>query len=411
MASIWLVGLNYAPEPIGIGPYTAGWAEALAARGHRVGVVCGVPYYPQWRRYDDYPQSFRLSHESGVEVLRVPHHVPPNPGTVSRLLHYASFAANARRGLAPLARHAGGRPDLVIAIAPSLLAAPVALRLARRSGAVSWLHIQDFEVEAALATGLLPGAATRLGLRFERAVLRRFDRVSTIGPAMLAKAGQKRGHGDGLMELRNWAEPGVGAEAAEGSAMRRSLGLPEGTLALYSGNLARKQGIGIILEAARALEGRRDIHLAVVGEGPAAGEVRAAAAASSNLHWRPLQPRERLPELLAMADMHLLPQLADAADLVLPSKLANMLASGRPVIATADEGTSLALEMEGCGIRTPAGDAASLAQAVVGLAEDGPRRKALGQAARGRADERWSREAILRNFVDSVEATLAGSPR
>lgn len=406
MASVVLLGLNYAPEPIGIGPYTRGWAEALAQRGHLVQVICGVPYYPDWQRHAGFPRGFSRSSEAGVEVLRVPHHVPASPTTVRRLVHQASFAANAAIGAGKLARQL--RPDAVIVIAPALLAAPVGLRLARRSGALSWLHVQDFEVEAARATGLLPHRAAAIGLRFERAVLSRFDRVSTISPAMLDLLAAKRGHRRGLHELRNWAEPEVGGAAADGVAMRHSLGLPDGTLALYSGNLARKQGIGVILDAARATQNREGLHFVICGAGPATGEVEAAAAVQANLHFRPLQPRARLPDLLAMADIHLLPQIAGAADLVLPSKLANMLASGRPLVTTADPGTALAAEAEGCGLVVPAGDAGALAGAVARLADDAALRRDLGCQARQRAQLRWSRQALLAEFSDRLEGALAG---
>ena len=54
--------------------------------------------------------------------------------------------------------------------------------------------------------------------------------------------------------------------------------------------------------------------------------------------------------MLTMADLHLLPQIAEVADLVLPSKLSNILASGRPEVATSDSGTRLNAEVDGCGL-------------------------------------------------------------
>ena len=112
-------------------------------------------------------------------------------------------------------------------------------------------------------------------------------------------------------------------------------------------------------------------------------------------------------ELLELAAVHLLPQVDAAADLVLPSKLANMLLSGRPVIATALAGTGLFDEVDGCGVAVPPGDAAALAAAVVRLADDPALAARLGAAARTRAAERWSREAILAEFERRL-ATLAG---
>ncbi|HET8612497.1 MAG TPA: glycosyltransferase, partial [Sphingomonas sp.] len=118
---------------------------------------------------------------------------------------------------------------------------------------------------------------------------------------------------------------------------------------------------------------------------------------------------ERLGELLGLADVHLLPQIVGAADLVLPSKLTNMLASGRPVVATAAPGTGLADEVEGCGIVTPPGDAAAFAAAIERLIDDPGERARLGRAARTRAEERWSRAGVLGRFTADLDR-LSGAP-
>lgn len=390
---ILIVGLNHAPEQIGIGPYTAGLAQGLAEAGCEVEVIAGKPYYPEWRPRPG-PGGVTRSEEGGTTVWRCPHYIPARPSGLKRIVHYLSFAARCLP--VALARAAALRPDVVIAIAPALLAAPVALLAARRAGAASWLHIQDFEVEAAVATGLLgDGAAARLAGRFESAVLRRFDRVSSISKAMVARAVAKGVAPDRAVEIRNWAEDGLSASETGRAALRADLGLPAGRIALYSGNLAMKQGIGLLAEAARLLRDRRDITLLICGDGTGREELLRSCAGLDNVVIRGLQPRERLGELLALADVHLLPQIAEAADLVLPSKLTNMLASGRPVIATAAPGTALFEEVDGCGIATPPGDAAAFASAIKTLVDDRERAARFGVAARERAQARWSRQSIL----------------
>src|SRR5687768_14510149 len=136
-----ILGLNYAPEPVGIGPFTAGLAEGMAARGHEVSVVAGQPYYPQWRAYPEQPAHAEPRPENGVRVIRVPHYIPRTPSFARRLRHYLSFARAAR---APLMAAARQSPDLVLTVAPSLVAVPVARAAARRAGARLWVHVQDF---------------------------------------------------------------------------------------------------------------------------------------------------------------------------------------------------------------------------------------------------------------------------
>jgi colanic acid biosynthesis glycosyl transferase WcaI len=395
---ILVIGLNYAPEPVGIGPYTAGMAEALAKAGHAVTVLCARPYYPQWQ-VDPAFRGGRLRPcaENGVRVVRLPIYVPRRPDGPRRVLHHLSFAA----ALCPavVAEAWRSRPDVVVAIAPSLLSTTVARMAARLLRARLWLHVQDFEVGAAFATGLLAskGALARLAHGFERWALRA-DRVSTICAPMCAGLARRGVASDRIVELRNWAEVDDIRPLAAPSAYRQDWGIERPHVAVYSGTLANKQGIELVIAAARRLRHRRDLAFVICGEGPRRDALVAAAAGLDNLWFHPLHPRERLSELLGLASVHLLPQIAGAADLLLPSKLTNMLASGRPVVAAAAQGTALAREVEGCGLVVEPGDDARFAAAITCLIDDPALRARLGATARVRAESRWSRTQILTGF-------------
>jgi colanic acid biosynthesis glycosyl transferase WcaI len=341
-------------------------------------------------------------------VIRCPLYVPAKPSGAKRIVHHTSFAAAALR---PMLKQAGRmKPQLVFSVAPSLISAPVALRAARRTKAKSWLHIQDFEVEAAFATGLLApkgrvGASAR---RFEQSVLNRFDRTSAISPQMCRKLTEKLGSDRKVVEFRNWSgfadRPPV-----QHSPYREEWGIETPHVALYSGSIGNKQGIESIVDAARMLAHRGDLTFVICGEGPNRDQLKARAAGLDNIRFHDLQPFERVPELMALASVHLLPQLEDAADLVLPSKLVNMLASGRPVVATASPGTGLHAEIEGCGIATPPGNTEAFAQAIERIVSDPASREAMGLRARKAAEERLSADAILgrveQQFLDLVETS------
>jgi colanic acid biosynthesis glycosyl transferase WcaI len=104
-----------------------------------------------------------------------------------------------------------------------------------------------------------------------------------------------------------------------------------------------------------------------------------------------------------MADIHLLPQRADAADLVMPSKLTGMLASARPVIATALSGTELAQVVQDCGLVVLPENPRALADAVLALAADAPLRSRLGVAGRIHATQHMDREAVLSSFEAALQ--------
>ncbi|MBB3771009.1 colanic acid biosynthesis glycosyl transferase WcaI [Angulomicrobium tetraedrale] len=405
---ILILGLNYAPDMVGIAVYTSDLAEHLVRGGHVVEVVAGKPYYPAWRVPEAFRSGWRRrTRENGVDVTRVAHYVPAKPTGARRILHHASFAASSLVPALAAARRM--RPDVVIQVSPSLIAAPVARLAASVGGARSWLHIQDFEVEAAIATGLVKGGTTlKLALAFERRVLSWFDRVSSISPAMCRKCREKGVPADHVVEFRNWADIDSVTPRREPSTYSGEWNVTTPHVALYSGNIANKQGIEIVLEAARRLGHRRDLTFVICGEGPNRANLEAQAGDLGNIRFHALQPKERLGDLLSLASVHLLPQAAGAADLVLPSKLTNMLASGRPVVATAAAGTGLADEVEGCGIVVPPEDGAAFAAAIEDLLDNAPARASLGVAARRRAETRWARDAIIGGLVGELGRLTRG---
>jgi colanic acid biosynthesis glycosyl transferase WcaI len=396
--NILILGLNYAPEPVGIGPYTTGMAESLATAGHRVTVVCGKPYYPHWQVERAYRGlRARRSDEGGVSIVRLPLYVPRDPNGPRRLLHHASFAARALPKLLAEARRV--RPDVIIAIAPSLFSAGIARVVAKTVGAKLWLHVQDFEVDAAFATGLLAdnGIVSRAARAFERWSLAG-DRISAISPQMCDRLRACGVASERIVEFRNWATLAEGAPSTSFPGYRAEWGLDRPHVALYAGSIANKQGIDLIVDAARQLSHRHDLVFLVCGDGPQRARLAASAAHLDNIQFRALQPQERLSELLDIASVHLLPQIAGAADLLLPSKLTNMLFSGRPVVVTAARGTGLAAEVEGCGEVVDPGNSGMFARAIERLIDDPALRSVLGGRARERAEERWSRTRILDRF-------------
>jgi colanic acid biosynthesis glycosyl transferase WcaI len=402
-------GLNHWPEKVGIGRYTGELVAWLAARGHRVQVVTAPPYYPDWRIWHGWRRFWwQRERHDGALVWRAPLYVPRRPTGKKRALHLVSFALSSL----PVALWQAlfFRPQVVFAVAPAIPSAPMAWLAAKAGGARAWLHIQDFELDAAFGLGLVQGGwLKRRALAFERCLLRRFQRVSTISPRMVERLAAK-----GVAEQRrvlfpNWVDcREIRPLPARPQGLAGELQLPPGRrIALYSGNLGEKQGVEILVAAARLLAGRSDLLFLIVGEGAARERLETAAAGLGSVLFRPLVAAEQLNELLNLAAVHLLPQRADAADLVLPSKLAAMLASARPIVATAASGTGVALAVEGAGLVVPPGDATAFAAAIAELLDDPALARRHGERGRERALAEWDREAILLRFEAALEDLAA----
>jgi len=395
---ILLVGINYAPDLIGVAKYNAELCEGLASFGHDVRVVTAPPYYPEWSIPRDYRGwSYRKETINGIPVTRSPIYVPHEPTGAKRLLHHASFALTSFWPV--LSTTLRWRPDVVFSVAPSLMSAAFSAWIARRIGALSWLHLQDFEIDAAFDLGLLANKRLRNPMvAIERKILRSFDYVSTISPPMLGRLKTKGVEAENIREVRNWTDIRQTTSNEETARFRKEqLGLSDKDfVCLYSGTMSNKQGLDLIIEAARTLDSvDPDIRFVLCGEGPQKLSLQALAKDLANVQFLELQAGERFAQLLDSVDVHLIPQKAEAADLVLPSKLGGILASAKPVIAMANPGTGLADEVQEAGLVIPPGDIQGLALAVRALANDPKLCRTFGEGARKIALKQWNKAAIL----------------
>jgi colanic acid biosynthesis glycosyl transferase WcaI len=397
--------INYQPELIGPAKYTTEMCEWLAARGHDVTVVVPPPYYPQWRVAAPYHQwRYVTSIEFGVRVRRAPIWVPKRPSGLARVLHTLSFALSS---LPILIAESLRRPDIVFVTEPSFLNLPVAWLAARLGGARAWLHIQDFEIDLAYDLGQLR-RGRRVAVAIERWMARRADVVSSISKPMLDRARVRRIAREELFLLPNWVDVGKIRPLPAPSVFRSRLGIAEDRIvALYSGSLGAKQGIEMIVEAARRIQDL-PIHFVICGEGVASGSLKGAADGMSNVQFLPLQQAEDLNELLNLADVHLLPQREGAEGSLFPSKLIGMLASGRPVVAMSAPGSEIAKSIDGCGIRVDYGDVAAFSAAIRHLSAGRTERLEMGHSARQRALDRFRQDIILRNL--EIEFAAHGKP-
>jgi len=388
--------------------------EWLAERGHEVEVVCPPPYYPAWRIAPPYKQ-WRYVREvlSGVIVTRCPIWLPVRPAGLQRIAYAASFAVSS---LPAIVSAVLKRPDVVFVLEPSLLNSIGSLLFAKLTGAVSWLQIKDFEIDLAFDLGQLRQKwLKRLLFRLESWMMRRYDVVSTISRSMGAKVLAKGVRNDQFVLFPDWVDTNAIYPANGPSDFRAALAIPDCTVVvLFSGTLGAKQGLETLVEAARCLEKSRglpesEILILICGDGQAAPMLRALASGLTNVRFLALQPAEQLNPLLNAANIHVLPQVPEAADSVLPSKLLGMLASGRPVIATVGRESEVGRLVANCGVTVRPGDANALADAIHQMSVDGEERERLGAESRKQALQRFQRESVLGEFELQLKRRIAGA--
>ncbi len=402
---ILIYGLNFYPEMIGIGKYTGELAAWLVNQGNEVRVVTAPPYYPQWKVQTGY-KSWRHQRESwmGVDVFRCPLWVPQKPSGIKRILHLLSFSISSFPTMVSQIRW---KPEIVLNIVPTLFSSGCSILTARISNAKSWLHIQDFELDAANSLGMLQTGnfISRIASKWEKQLLSRFDIVSTISNRMISHLIAKGVAREKTVLFPNWIDTKTVFPINQAhNPYREELSItPNQIVVLYSGNMGNKQGLEIILEVAQEMLADVNVIFLLCGNGTARPELEKKARLLSNIHFLDLQPSEKLNQLLNSANIHLLPQQANAADLVMPSKLLGMLASGKPVIATANEYTELADVIQQIGIVVPPDNREAIIGAIKILEKSPDLCKELGHRSRQFVCSHWDKEHVLTKFQEIIK--------
>jgi colanic acid biosynthesis glycosyl transferase WcaI len=306
----------------------------------------------------------------------------------------------------------GPRPDLLLVVSPPLGLAASAIALGRLWRVPYVLHVADLQPDAAVDLGMLAyGRLVRAFYRLEATAYRHAAMVSTLTEAMRGRIIAKGVPPEKVVVFSDWVEPAL--FKIPPPPVRPDQGSAGEFVVAHFGNMGVKQGLEIVVEAARLSAAERAITYLLVGDGAARVNVQARAGSLglSNLHFLPFQPRERFFELLARANVCLVTQRRTVADVVFPSKVLTLLAAARPVIASvgADSEVSRVIAESGAGMTIAPEDPRALADAVATLRANPLVRERMGRAGRVYARERWEREGVLKSTEQRLAALVGGA--
>mgnify|MGYP006120657103 FL=1 len=320
---ITFIGLNFAPEDSAIGLYSSEWVNQLESDGHNVTVVTGFPYYPQWSVFKQYKNKPRFLQEyiGGTKILRYRQYVPKAPTFFKRIVHIIDFTIGSLFNLFKIKKC-----DLVIAVVPFTTSAFLGWIQKKRFNSKFWIHIQDFELDAALQSKKEPkvGPAFSLMFRLESWLFRKPDIVSTISHSMIDTLRKKSNSSS--FYLPNWVNPdAINPVTAN---FHRYINSSKIVL-LYSGNIGEKQDWNSFVEFCNDIN-QNNYEIIIVGDGSKKNWLLERTVHLPNIKHYPPVPYSELSDLLCSVDIHLLFQKPDFLDLVMPSKVLGMMASAKP---------------------------------------------------------------------------------
>jgi colanic acid biosynthesis glycosyl transferase WcaI len=397
---ILIYSYNYHPEPIGIAPLMTELAEGLVARGHEVRVVTGMPNYPERRIYDDYKGKLYVTEErNGVIVQRSYVWIRPRPGLIARMILDGSFVVTSL-----LQAIRGWRPDVILSTVPPL---PVSISTALIGCFYCCpivLNLQDILPEAAVHVGLIRNKlAIRVFEALEKFSYHTAHTISVITDGFTENLLGKGVPANKITCIPNWVNTNfIHPLPKIDNPFRLAYNLGEKFVVLYSGNIALTQGLETVIIAAAYLRHIPDIVFVIVGEEKALEKLRLACERyrADNVLLLPFQPREKLPEMLAAADVGLIVQKSNVISFNMPSKTQVILASGRPIVASVPQTGTAAkavLESKG-GVIVPPEQPRLLANTILDLYENPDKVELLGRQGRQYAVEHYSFEQALNRY-------------
>jgi colanic acid biosynthesis glycosyl transferase WcaI len=364
MANVLIVSINYWPEESGIGPYSTGLAEHLAAAGHQVRALTGMPHYPEWRVHQGYRGWSLSESHNGVQIERRRHYVPERQSALRRAVYEASFVASA------LPYSSAPRPDVVIGVIPSLSGGVLARIAAARAHSAYAVVFQDLMGSAAEQSGIQGGkAAAKVARQVERWVVARAAAVAPVSESFVPYLREIGTPSERIEVLRNWVHVGRATKDRKQTRAELGWGLDEWVV-LHAGNMGLKQGLEQVVEAAKVADDRNaPVRFVLMGDGNQRETIQRIANGASRLSFRPFVGRAELPNVLAAADVLLVSERESVVDMSLPSKLTSYFAAGRPVVAAVHPNGATAREVEraGAGVVSPAGQPPELLAAVLEL--------------------------------------------
>jgi colanic acid biosynthesis glycosyl transferase WcaI len=392
---------TFAPEKVGTPHYIADLVRGFRAKGELVEVVTNQPYYPAFERFPGYGRATRRDAFDDVPIRRLATIVPKGGNPLWRGISELNFLLQA---LALLASCRQRRRSRVLAVSPGTpFTVITAVLLTRRRGrCVAVVH--DIQAGLASASGA-PAALVWVLSRLEVWALNQTDEVTVLSSGM-AESLQSAGVRVPVEIEPLWATVTATDVQAD----------PD--LVLYSGNLGRKQGVALLIEVADLLATLRPTtRMLIRGQGSERIQLErdVLARGLSNVTFADLVEEADLALSLGEAAVHLVPQLPEGAASAMPSKIYNILAVGRPVVAAAAEDSGIrALSLDVDAIRCVyPGDAETFAKTVVSLLNDPIKRESVGVAAELYVDchrSRWNAsQSYLSRLTDSKECVV-GQP-
>lgn len=397
---ITIICPHFAPDTAPTGEVITQIVREFHKMGHQIHVITSLPWYRNHTVEAEWTARLISSEKTPWgKITRIHPFASKNrTNLLARGIAFCLFSC-----LASLVGLFSRRSHVVLAMSPPLTLALAGWLTAKRHKAPLVLNIQDVHPDAAIETGTLTDERL-IGLlkRIETMSYAKANAVTVLSDDLRNRLATRTDSESKLRVIPNFVDTERIQPGNRDNAYRQELGLTDEIIVMYAGNVGFSQPLEIVLEAARHMADRDDIVFVINGNGSRRALFEQEAEDLPNVTFMDYQPHERLNEVLAAGDIHLIPLQKGLSSVSVPSKLYSILAAGRPILASVDLGSEidLVISRSGAGRTAAAGDTAEFIATLAALVDDRHGREAAGLEARRFAEEWLSTAAVAESYYD-----------
>lgn len=382
--------------------------ERLIDRGWQVEALTALPNYPTGRVFDGYdPYKPRVEQVGRIRTVRVPLY-PSKHGMARRMASYFSFVAAASLWGPRLCE----KPDLMLVESPPLFIGYAARYLSWRWKCGYVFNVSDLWPDSAVDMNLVDpnSTAVKLARRLELTLYERASGVTGQTNDIVETLRQRAGATPAELITNSVDASRFGRDRAD-EAARSLIGREPGPVFIYAGLLGLAQGLDQILDAAAALDDATPGRFVLVGDGPVREhlEQRVASERLHRVRILPVQPRDRIPALLACADIALI-TLGGHIHGAVPNKIYEAMASALPIVIVAHGEAARRVTEVGAGLAVAPSDVGALVAACRRLATTPSLREQMGAAGRAAAETIYARDRVAERLDVFLRSALETTP-
>ena len=396
---------HFEPDTAPTGIIVTSLVDQWVKQGHQIEVITSLPWYEKHEIENHWKgKLFRREEKESVTVTRL-HPFPQDKNKLfQRLMSFLAFSFLAV--IASLSKR--GPFDAVVALSPPLTLGTVGKVAAVRHRCKLILNLQDIFPDVAVTLGKIKSRSSIKVLeKYEKFTYNGSDAITVLSKDLEENVNKKidrKKNPPQIAVIPNFLISSSIKPQDRLTNYREEHQLGEKFVVMYAGNLGNSQSFELITKAAKKHEERDDIVYVINGGGVMSNQLKQQANVLRNLVVIDYQPVERLSEVLATADLHLVPLRTGLGDMSVPSKIYSIFAAGRPVIASVDSGTEIeriVAESEG-GIAVPPDDFDSFIFALESLIENSGLLEEMGNKATVWLENCYSSKTIADDYLDLI---------